>query len=256
MINFFRKLRGQMFSENKYSKYIIYAIGEIALVVIGILIALKIDGVVEVRHQKRELEEFKIRLLAELDHNIVETSAKISLTQGYANSAQSLLGLISGDADDRGPEILDSLLFDLMNSNTSVDISLGTIKEGYNTRIISFVESEALRTILYSLETYVQDIKDADTDLNKDVTDNLFPFLYDNFTWRRMDGKYAAKGIMFGKTRHEVDDYTILINDRKFENLVDNRLFQSLARIANYKRLKIHLEEIRSLVEKENLKEQ
>ncbi len=42
MIKFFRKIRQRLLTENKFSKYLIYAIGEIVLVVIGILIALSI----------------------------------------------------------------------------------------------------------------------------------------------------------------------------------------------------------------------
>jgi len=44
MIKFFRKIRQKMLTENKFSKYLIYAIGEIILVVIGILIALAINN--------------------------------------------------------------------------------------------------------------------------------------------------------------------------------------------------------------------
>ncbi|WP_020571437.1 DUF6090 family protein [Neolewinella persica] len=44
MIKFFRKIRQKMLSENKFSKYLLYAIGEIVLVVIGILIALQINN--------------------------------------------------------------------------------------------------------------------------------------------------------------------------------------------------------------------
>jgi len=44
MIKFFRKLRQQLLTENKISKYLLYAIGEIILVVIGILIALGVNN--------------------------------------------------------------------------------------------------------------------------------------------------------------------------------------------------------------------
>ncbi len=44
MIKFFRRIRQQLLSENKFSKYLLYAIGEIILVVIGILIALQINN--------------------------------------------------------------------------------------------------------------------------------------------------------------------------------------------------------------------
>jgi len=44
MIKFFRKIRQKLLSENKFGKYLTYAIGEIVLVVIGILIALSINN--------------------------------------------------------------------------------------------------------------------------------------------------------------------------------------------------------------------
>lgn len=54
MIKFFRKIRQRMFTENKFGKYLIYAIGEIILVVIGILIALQINNWNEGVKQRKE----------------------------------------------------------------------------------------------------------------------------------------------------------------------------------------------------------
>ena len=44
MIKFFRHIRKNLLNEGKTSKYLKYAIGEIILVVIGILIALQINN--------------------------------------------------------------------------------------------------------------------------------------------------------------------------------------------------------------------
>ena len=44
MIKFFRKIRYALMTNNKTAKYLTYAIGEIILVVIGILIALQINN--------------------------------------------------------------------------------------------------------------------------------------------------------------------------------------------------------------------
>lgn len=44
MLKFFRKIRQGLLTENKISKYLIYAIGEIALVMIGILLALQVNN--------------------------------------------------------------------------------------------------------------------------------------------------------------------------------------------------------------------
>ena len=52
MIKFFRKIRQNLLMENKTGKYFKYAIGEIILVVIGILIALQINNWNELRKQK------------------------------------------------------------------------------------------------------------------------------------------------------------------------------------------------------------
>jgi hypothetical protein len=52
MINFFRKIRKKMADDNRPLKYFSYAIGEIVLVVIGILIALQINNWNEQRKSK------------------------------------------------------------------------------------------------------------------------------------------------------------------------------------------------------------
>ena len=44
MIKFFRKIRLEQLTENKFSKYLLYAIGEIIFVIVGILIALQINN--------------------------------------------------------------------------------------------------------------------------------------------------------------------------------------------------------------------
>ena len=62
MIKFFRRIRQKLLSENKFSKYLIYAIGEIILVVVGILIALQINNQNETR-KENELEKELINLL-------------------------------------------------------------------------------------------------------------------------------------------------------------------------------------------------
>ena len=51
MIKFFRKIRYDLMKQNQMSKYFKYAIGEILLVVIGILIALQINNWNEKRQQ-------------------------------------------------------------------------------------------------------------------------------------------------------------------------------------------------------------
>jgi len=62
MIKFFRKIRQKMLTENKFSKYILYAIGEIVLVVIGILIALWINTLNQVKAQKKKIDSILVKI--------------------------------------------------------------------------------------------------------------------------------------------------------------------------------------------------
>jgi len=69
MIKFFRKIRQNLLMENKTGKYLKYAIGEIVLVVIGILIALQVNN----WNESRKLRNTEIGLLKELRADLTAT---------------------------------------------------------------------------------------------------------------------------------------------------------------------------------------
>lgn len=72
MIKFFRKIRQQLLSQNRFSKYMIYAIGEIILVVIGILIALQINN-----WNNNKIDNAKIKAsLQDIHNELVKDSLK------------------------------------------------------------------------------------------------------------------------------------------------------------------------------------
>lgn len=90
MLKFFRKIRQKLLSENKFSKYLIYAIGEIVLVVIGILIALQINNWNENRIERNLEERYISRFLEDLeeeeiyDQSFIDYNLKVN---DYANKA-------------------------------------------------------------------------------------------------------------------------------------------------------------------------
>ena len=67
MLRFFRQLRQRLLpiaigTENKFSRYLFYALGEIMLVVIGILVALQVDNWNEDRKKHEQADEFRTQL--------------------------------------------------------------------------------------------------------------------------------------------------------------------------------------------------
>ena len=67
MINFFRKIRRQLANENKFQRYMRYAIGEVILIMLGIFMALQLQNWNEKRKQDAE---FKVTL--ELIYNALK----------------------------------------------------------------------------------------------------------------------------------------------------------------------------------------
>jgi hypothetical protein len=70
MIKFFRKIRYDLMEKNKTGKYLKYAIGEIILVMIGILLALQINNWNQQKTNKKVLEQFLVEYKEELRFNI------------------------------------------------------------------------------------------------------------------------------------------------------------------------------------------
>ena len=70
MLRFFRQIRQRLLTDNKFSKYLLYAIGEILLVVLGILIALQIDNWNEQKAINRDINHYLSALIKDMKLDI------------------------------------------------------------------------------------------------------------------------------------------------------------------------------------------
>jgi len=98
MIKFFRKIRENMLTENKFSKYLLYALGEIVLVVIGILIALQINNWNEF-NKERESEKIILNEIRDnLKFDLEDFESNIANLQNKAISATSILKILENNS--------------------------------------------------------------------------------------------------------------------------------------------------------------
>ena len=77
MIKLFRNIRRRMLRENRFTRYLIYAIGEIILVVIGILIALSLNNWKENQDNKKEEQFYLKKLQRSLATDTIELNQEI-----------------------------------------------------------------------------------------------------------------------------------------------------------------------------------
>lgn len=106
MIKFFRHIRQRLVKENKFSKYLFYAIGEIVLVVIGILIALWINNLNIDNQQNKERLTLISNIRQELNENLNQFNYRTELLDDIN---EKLIKVLNFSATSSTNEPLDSL---------------------------------------------------------------------------------------------------------------------------------------------------
>ena len=110
MFRFFRQFRETMLTENKYHKYFLYVVGEIFIVIIGILLALQVDTWNHEREDREEAKVFLRRLKGEFMTNRQQLVQKITMRNQALASARELIRFVDGDSGDYSVSQVDSLL--------------------------------------------------------------------------------------------------------------------------------------------------
>ncbi len=91
MIKLFRKIRQQLVSENRFSKYLLYAIGEILLVVIGILIALYINNWNQQKQSQNEFNNILSTIKTDLERDTLIAHGIIKYYKKHGEISQKVI---------------------------------------------------------------------------------------------------------------------------------------------------------------------
>ncbi len=109
MIQFFRKIRGNLLSENKFSKYLLYAIGEILLVIIGILFAIQINNKNTERIEREIFESNLQYVLEDIEKDKAELLEIQERRKIVENQIKLILGVVKEGKTLTPMEILSNL---------------------------------------------------------------------------------------------------------------------------------------------------
>jgi len=178
MIKFFRKIRQNLLSEGKTGKYFKYAIGEIVLVVIGILIALWINNLNIDNQQDKERLTLISNLKQELNENLSQFNERTKLLK-YTN--KNLIEVLNFSASKNDSVSLDSLRLYVTNA-----LNLETAL--LNNSRLSSAKSSGKFSLLS------EDITTSLTDYETSIT-NYLKFI--DFTTLTFDDDWSKLSIRF-----------------------------------------------------------
>ena len=209
MIKFFRKIRKNLLSENKFSKYILYAIGEIVLVIIGILIALQINN----KNEQRKTENKIVSILKEVQHDLGIDIQKSDELIAYYKTKDSIFNLVQSDQltyDDYKNDNRHILRYAIMNA-----FHMKIHKNGY-TNLTENVDnvSEKLKAVIEPLnEIYIYNKYEIDKFDNR----------LDVITDRVIDDLAKSKDWYYRLERPQLEDEMIdfFLNDPYYKNVVN-----------------------------------
>ncbi len=255
MIKFFRNIRQSLIMENKTSRYLKYAIGEIVLVVIGILLALQIN----IWNQERKRKQLEHVLLEQLKSEVLTVYGDMYtdynvLSQGR-NSHFNIMDYLDGKIDYN-----DSLAFDFHFITQDEYIYP---KEAVYSRIkeegLDIIENDTIRNLVQSLfeslfprlskgNSFTPDITETFNSyylehfkLNNDYTFQ-YNKVYDNDTLSgrifRDEDKYPITFEENGVKRYYTIGYLPLDNQSLREDHKFRQLLYQTFRYRNYKQFR------------------
>lgn len=221
MIKFFRKIRQKLLSENKLGKYLIYALGEILLVVIGILLALQVNNWNDSKKIARQEIVLIKNLRSEFKVNLENLEKVKHQNQIVYNSTYELRNLIGQETSVINKYNIDSLLLNaiLITDYQPNQFVLSQLKTGERLNIIN---SESLKKSLYEWDKALNAKTEAFNMLNSYYMNSLIPFLDENTSMRNIDvfGKYDWSN----KTPLEYNS-TNMFHMVQFDNRLENHIW-------------------------------
>ena len=228
MIKFFRKIRQNLVLEGKTGKYFKYAIGEIILVVIGILIALQINNLNEERKLRANEQALLLQLKQEFESNLNQLNQKIEMREIMISSAQKLLKMI----DDKNQMIPDSIghYLSFTRMNPTFDPIRNDLTVGDK---LSLIENVDLKKMLTEWESNEEQLEESEGRWLYSLNTYFRPLLYEHNLARELfEINYQSGSMSLMSLTKSVDAVTLnnSINTDKFVNFMnDPRLESHLA---------------------------
>jgi len=239
MIKFFRKIRQNLLSEGKTGKYFKYAIGEIVLVVIGILIALSINNWNESRKLKNQELIYLSGIKSDLNLNLIELKNYTIKRETSVNSAKAILDIFNNKTE------LISNEFNFHNLNVQIWSPFkrndNTYQELINSGNLAIISNDSIKNLLLNMQLSYKQIEFIESHMYNDFENYMFPIYFSTTDLESDISNYTyqvSNGTQGDRTELSNEKIELLLKNQTFRNGFVLSIFNNNLVIDEYKKMK------------------
>ena len=227
MIKFFRKIRQRLLTENKFSKYLLYAIGEIVLVVIGILIALSINNWNEEQKNRFEEKNLLLELRTEFREKKESLEANERQGDGFIKNISIYYTYANSTTREYDKDSLRFLVHGLTFGSFFINPNR-TLNSIENSAKIYLIKNDELRNYFKIWENSLIKLNGFDEKREALMKNDIYPIVSEYFLFKDLytDGTMEVEII---DASSDVKDITYFFNAPSNQNLVYRYLNNSYA---------------------------
>lgn len=160
MITFFRKIREKLLSKNQFSTYFLYAIGEIVLVVIGILIALQINNWNDLKKERKIEKQYLEALRSEFATNLEKLEGSIASCTTLTDQLGTLLTYFDPQKSDTiSSDVIARSFGETLNYQVNFNPNTGVQKDLISSGNLRQIRNASLRQKIASFDTALGEVK-------------------------------------------------------------------------------------------------
>ena len=219
MIGLFRKLRHRLLAGGAFGKYLAYAVGEIFLVVIGILIALQINNHNDARKDRARELGYLANIRADLAANIAEMDRYLATRSEGIAAAQRIIGHFDGEPiEDASAFNADGVSIYSWQRYYQIN---NTYQELVNSGNFALLSNDNIKHGLLDLEAQYKKMKGEEDHFRFDAETLIYEPLYESMDLNPivLEAAYRATNGQAGQNG--------LLTPQSFEAYLDNRMLKN-----------------------------
>jgi len=264
MINFFRKIRKKMADDNRPLRYARYAIGEIGLVVIGILLALQLNTWKTNSNNKKQERILLTELQGEYQDKLKELEEKVNIRNYMISSGNLILKAIY----DKNYGIPLDSFYRATGSLTltpTYDASNSVTDEMINSGKLYLIENKELRKLILDWPSTLTKMTEEEQMYVQLAINKFYPYFIDNFPMRNsinplLENNNELKKNWLKTSLNSTDrlkssnlpiDLKTIFNDLIFENTVSFINTQMVVANMQSQDVRAHIDKVLKNIESE-----